>query len=76
MNDIAPAAAAHTHEAPKDAAGSVVVPLLPEDPSDEWSDCVEVDRDLILDIIRNPEEYYVNVHNAEFPAGAVRGQLG
>jgi hypothetical protein len=31
---------------------------------------------LIADILANPENYYVNVHNAEFPGGAVRGQLG
>ncbi|MBA3400981.1 MAG: CHRD domain-containing protein [Actinobacteria bacterium] len=26
-------------------------------------------------IIDHPEQYYVNVHNAPFPGGAVRGQL-
>ena len=26
-------------------------------------------------IIDNPAGFYANVHNAEFPAGAVRGQL-
>jgi hypothetical protein len=34
-----------------------------------------VDREEILEIIQEPEEYYVNVHTTEFPAGAVRGQL-
>jgi hypothetical protein len=26
-------------------------------------------------IIANPAGYYVNIHNADFPGGAVRGQL-
>jgi len=28
-----------------------------------------------MDIIKNPANYYVNVHNAEFSNGALRGQL-
>jgi hypothetical protein len=27
------------------------------------------------EILANPEDFYVNVHNAEHPSGAVRGQL-
>lgn len=73
--DIEQAAAAHIHEAPAGEAGPVVVGL--EAPTDgSSSGCVQVERDLALDIIRNPENYYVNVHNASFPGGALRGQLG
>jgi hypothetical protein len=36
---------------------------------------VEVDRELALAILKHPAAYYVNVHNADFPAGAARGQL-
>jgi len=71
---IAPAAAAHIHIGSADVAGPVVVGLIP--PTDgSSSGCVTVDRDLALAIIRDPSGYYVNVHNAEYPAGALRGQL-
>ena len=32
-------------------------------------------RALIADILANPENYYVNVHNSPYPGGAIRGQL-
>ena len=38
--------------------------------------CVSgVDEDLVRAIRRHPWRYYVNVHNAPYPGGAVRGQL-
>ncbi len=74
VRDIAPATAAHIHEGPPDEAGPVVVNLAP--PADgSSSGCVKVARSLARDIARTPSDYYVNVHNADFPAGAVRGQL-
>jgi hypothetical protein len=72
--NIAPATAAHIHRAPKGVAGPVVVPLTPPT-SGSSSGTVSVDRTLIKEIQKNPEAFYVNVHNAEFPSGAIRGQL-
>jgi hypothetical protein len=34
-----------------------------------------VERALAKKILKNPELCYVNVHNAEFPSGVLRGQL-
>jgi hypothetical protein len=75
VSNIAPATAAHIHAAPAGVAGPVVVPLSPPT-SGSSIGCVSANLDLIKDIRKNPASYYVNVHNAEFPAGAVRGQLG
>jgi hypothetical protein len=78
---IAPPTAAHIHEAPPGEAGPVVVPLfattegLPPEVTGV-SGCVEgVDPGLIRDIRRHPRQYYVNIHNVPYPAGAIRGQL-
>ena len=74
VSGIAPATAAHIHLGAVGVAGPVVVPLAP--PTDgSASACAEVDRELALAILKSPSDYYVNVHNTEFPAGAVRGQL-
>jgi hypothetical protein len=51
----------------------VVTLEAPADGSSEG--CVDVERDLATAILRDPSAYYVNVHNAELPDGAVRGQL-
>ena len=74
VEGIAPAKAAHIHEAPAGVAGPVVEEL--EAPTDGSSSGTNsIDREEAKDIVKNPEEYYVNVHNEEFPGGALRGQL-
>lgn len=73
---LLPATGAHIHVGTAADSGPVVVPLAPPDESGTASGCTtDVERDLIKDIRQNPASYYVNVHNADFPGGAVRGQL-
>lgn len=74
VSNIGTATLAHIHTGASNAAGPVLVTL--EAPADGSSDgCVNVDKDKIKAIMDNPAGYYINVHNAEFPDGAVRGQL-
>lgn len=75
VSGVAPLVAAHIHRAPASAPGPVVIPTPPTTATG-GSGCVSADRDLIRDIIQNPANYYFNVHNAEYPAGALRAQLG
>jgi hypothetical protein len=76
-NITLPASAAHIHSAPAGVNGSIVVPLGAPDSNGDSAGCVSgVDKSLIKAIRQNPSQYYVNVHNADFPGGAVRGQLG
>ena len=66
---------AHLHEGTKERNGAPVITLqlVGEDGDDV---CVDADVELLKRIARAPERYYVNVHTARFPEGAVRGQLG
>ena len=56
--------AAHIHEAPPGEPGPIVVPLFEGTfaGTDEVSDCVDVDKSLIKDIRKHPDDYYVNTH--------------
>jgi hypothetical protein len=67
--DISPATLAHIHSGPAGVAGPVVV-----DFSGTLSGTT-FDLAQAIAIAANPASFYVNVHNADFPAGAIRGQL-
>ncbi|MFP5342155.1 MAG: CHRD domain-containing protein [Candidatus Limnocylindria bacterium] len=76
---IAGVAAAHIHGAPAGSAGPVVVDLRPDlayRTGNKLSYCVTTTPEQAADIIADLTDYYVNVHNASYPAGAIRGQLG
>ena len=69
--------AAHIHAARRGREGPAIVPLFLTERSLERPrrGCERARPLEARDIARNPRRYYVNVHNEEFPNGAVRGQL-
>ena len=75
VSGVDPITAAHIHVGSPAVAGPIVVPLNPPPTGGSSTGCVAADEELIRQIRNNPEAYYVNVHNAPFPAGALRGQL-
>lgn len=75
VRDIATPTSAYIHAGERGEAGAAKV-ILGVPGEGTAKGCVQTDAELIRDIMRNPTAYYVNVHNEEFPEGAIRGQLG
>ena len=71
VTGIAPVSSVHLHEASPKATAPLVVSLYPH----ELTGCVPVDAKVLAKVDRKPAGYYVEVHTAEFPGGALRGQL-
>ena len=70
--------AAHIHVGRKGVAGPVVVTLFerPNNPVESHiSRCVDISSSLSNALREHPRRYYINVHNPQFPDGAIRGQL-
>jgi hypothetical protein len=65
-------AAAHIHKGRPGVEGPVVVPF---GKAFKPKGCTTTTAAVAAAIQRTPSAYYVNVHNAKYPAGALRGQL-
>jgi CHRD domain len=79
----------HIHSGAAGVNGPIVVPFFELRPGDApvtdprhdeieqggIEDCVSADPVLLADIVANPQNYYVNIHNTRFPGGAIRCQI-
>lgn len=80
VDNLLGAAAAHIHTGPATFNGGVVLTLpIPSAPlggnPGVSAGCMAASSTLIAAIRANPANFYINVHNGTYPAGAIRGQL-
>jgi CHRD domain len=73
--NIAAPTASHIHRGAPGVAGPVVITLANSYPGDRATGSVVVSQSLLDEIVGNPSGFYFNIHNADFPNGAIRGQL-
>ena len=74
--NIAAPTASHIHRGAAGVTGPVVIPFNKPFNSGVSSDTLTgIAAGLMTDIIANPPGYYFNIHNADFPGGAIRGEL-
>ena len=65
---------AHIHRGARGVAGPPVI-TLSAPVNGASKECLTVEKAMAAAIIADPASYYVNVHTADFPAGAIRGQI-
>ena len=79
VTNVEPVNRGHIHRAPAGSNGGIVVDFfnVAAGTQGPLTGCTTtpLGKDLLLDIIRNPSDFYLNLHNVPFPGGAVRGQL-
>jgi hypothetical protein len=71
-----PATGSHIHRGAAGVTGPVIIPFnLPFTNGISQGTVTGVNAGLLAEIVANPPGYYFNIHNADFPGGAIRGQL-
>jgi hypothetical protein len=77
VKNIGNPVAAHIHKGGPEARGAVVIPLKQPAKGDPGASaaCVKLSTSRANALDANPGNFYVNVHTAALPNGAVRGQL-
>jgi hypothetical protein len=79
FENIEPPMAGHIHKGVAGVKGPIKVTLFEDPvglPGPTAEGCVrKLKARLLRRIKRSPQKFYVNLHNAEFPDGAIRGQL-
>jgi len=73
--NVATPTAAHIHMGTAMENGGVVVDSAPSFSAGVSVSSVAVDDDTAMMILAKPENFYFNIHNDDFPSGAIRGQL-
>ena len=75
VRGLGPVVAAHIHQGGRGVNGPPVV-MLSRNPAGAWQGCTDAGSALAGAIGGNPAGFYVNLHTAAYPNGAIRGQLG
>ena len=75
VRSIGPVTSAQVYRGGPGEVGQPVARLERPDDEDSW-DCKQIGDGLAEEIASNPAAFYVEVRTAEFPNGAIRGQLG
>jgi hypothetical protein len=73
VSNLGTVTAAHIHEGRNGTSGPIAVTL--KDPVPEPTKCVETTPSIISGLTSGDRAFYVDVHTAEFPDGAIRAQL-
>lgn len=74
VRNVAPITAAHVHIGKAGTNGPPVFTLVKSNEG-EWQGCRDGEEWTENRLQGNPSDFYVNLHNADYPNGAIRGQL-